>query len=118
MIGRQTVTEEGHRPNDVMLSVNDLAISRTHCRIIYQDGFKSMKRKIPDGWLEFSKLFSRARASRTTFLPVDIRRIILKFVRLPRNFFIQDMGSVDGTYIQMGTYSEPQALQSQHLQKG
>ena len=112
MIGRQTVTEEGLRPNDVMLSVNDLAISRSHCRIIYQDGFKNMKRKIPDGWLEFSKLFCTSRACGAKFLPVDIRRIILKYVRLPRNFFIQDLGSVHGTYIQMGTYSVPQALNS------
>lgn len=104
MIGRQTIDEKGFRPNDIMLSVNDLAISRTHARIIYQDGFLSKKRTLPNGWLEFSKLFCSDRArmnkySHVTFLPVDIRRIILKYVRPPRNFFIQDMGSVHGTYI-------------------
>ena len=41
MIGRQTVSEDQTRPNDIMLSVNDLAISRTHCRIIYKEGFLS-----------------------------------------------------------------------------
>ena len=99
-----------------MLSVNDLAISRTHARIIYQDGFLNRKRTIPAGWLEFSKLFSVERQRinnrrEVTFLPADIRRIILKYVRPLRNFFIQDMGSVHGTFIQMGTFSEKQALE-------
>ena len=106
-----------------MLSVNDLAISRTHSRILYQDGFPNKKRMIPSGWLEFSKLFSSDRLRlqknrEVTFLPVDIRRIILRFVRRPRDFFIQDMGSTHGTYIQMGTFSEKNALESQTLQKG
>jgi hypothetical protein len=35
MIGRQAITEDGVRPNDITLSISDLAISRTHCRIIY-----------------------------------------------------------------------------------
>ena len=104
-----------------MLSFNDLAISRTHARIIYQDGFINQKRKIPAGWFEFSKLFTycpRMQHSKVTFLPVDIRRIILTYVRLPRNFFIQDMGSTHGTFIQMGTYSEKQALECQIVEKG
>ena len=100
-----------------MLSVNDLAISRTHSRIVYQDGFPNKKRTIPPGWLEFSKLFGsdRLRLSKNrhvTFLPVDIRRIILRYVRRPRDFFIQDMGSTHGTYIQMGTFSEKNAIET------
>jgi len=35
MIGRQAIAEDGTRPNDITLSISDLAISRTHCRIIY-----------------------------------------------------------------------------------
>ena len=107
MIGRQTIAEDKTRPNDIMLSVNDLAISRTHCRIIYQDGFLGSKRLIPKGWLEFAKLFSPLRkhfyASSpqvpVRYLPRDIQRIILAYLRPKRNFCIQDMGSVHGTYI-------------------
>lgn len=109
-IGRQTVTEEQTRPNDIMLSVNDLAISRTHCRIIYKEGFLSRKRLVSDTWLEFSKLFSSVRQHffrgtprKVTYLPKEIRRIVLMYLRPKRNFTIQDLGSVHGTYIQMST---------------
>ena len=62
MIGRQTMAEDKTtRPNDIMLSVNDLAISRSHCRIVYQEGFLGAKRLIPQQWLEFCKLFSTCR---------------------------------------------------------
>ena len=49
------------RPNDILLPVNDLAISRTHCRIIYNQGFKGCiigeKKAMPKTWLEFFKAF-------------------------------------------------------------
>ena len=61
-IGRQAVTEDGVRPNDITLSISDLAISRTHCRIIFEDGFSSVKRRVQAEWLEFSKLFAPSRA--------------------------------------------------------
>ena len=106
MIGRQTVAEDKTRPNDIMLSVNDLAISRTHCRIVYSDGFLSHKRLVSAAWLEFSKLFSplrrhfyRGSQLPVTYLPRDIQRMILMYLRPKRNFQIQDMGSVHGTYI-------------------
>lgn len=105
-VGRQTLAEDKTRPNDIMLSVNDLAISRTHCRIVYEEGFLGSKRLISDAWFEFSKLFSPVRQhfyrqSRhaVRYLPRDIRRIILSYYRHKRAFMIQDLGSVHGTYI-------------------
>jgi FHA domain len=96
-IGRQAITEDGIRPNDITLSISDLAISRTHCRIIL-DGFKNMKRKVPQEWLEFSKLFLRPSK---VFLPLHIRKVIFSFLVQPRQFYIQDLGSTHGTYIQI-----------------
>ena len=89
-----------------MLSVNDLAISRTHCRIIYKEGFLGSKRFVSDAWQEFTKLFCPSRKSYflasgnpVIYLPRDIQRIVLSFIRPKRCFAIQDMGSVHGTYI-------------------
>ena len=98
-IGRQTVTEDGVIPNDITLSISDLAISRVHCRIIYQDGFKHMPRVVSPQWLEFSKIFTRLRPLKVRYLPIGVQRIILSYLREPRNFYIQDLGSIHGTYI-------------------
>ena len=82
-----------------MLSVNDLAISRTHCRILYQEGFSGSKRLVSEAWREFTKLFSPLRPKKVQYLPRDIQRIILSYYRPKRGFMIQDLGSVHGTYI-------------------
>ena len=39
LIGRQHIQDDGTTPNDIVLATDDLAVSRVHCRIIYQDGF-------------------------------------------------------------------------------
>lgn len=51
-LGRQALTEDGSCPNDILLSINDLAISRTHARFILP---KSMAQRsyIPPEWIEF-----------------------------------------------------------------
>ncbi len=80
-IGRQAINEEGVRPNDITLSISDLAISRTHCRIIYSFGFKSIKRRVQTEWLEFSKLFVQSRMpSKYAYLPIHIRRLIFSYL--------------------------------------
>ena len=59
-----------------------------------------------DAWHEFSKLFSPVRhhfyresKNRVIYLPKEIQRMVLMYLRPKRNFTIQDMGSVHGTYI-------------------
>ena len=66
-IGRQQLTEDGTRPNDIMRTAADRAISRTHCKIIYKHGFHSGP-AMSEGFLEFLKLFSaRGRAPAATY---------------------------------------------------
>ena len=38
-IGRQQITENGQRPNDLMLPPSDRAISRSHCMLYYDPFF-------------------------------------------------------------------------------
>jgi hypothetical protein len=39
IIGRQHITAEGIKTNDIVLPASDRAISRIHCKIIYKYGF-------------------------------------------------------------------------------
>ena len=96
-IGRQHIQDDGTTPNDIVLATDDLAVSRVHCRIIYQDGFlektkgTSNKRMIPKLFFEFFKIFSDRHLSKNPkikYLPTEIRMIILSYLRKPRNFFI------------------------------
>ena len=65
-----------------------------------------MKRKVTAEWLEFSKLFASSRFIKNKlYLPIDIRRLILSYIRQKRNFFIQDLGSTHGTFIQISHFS-------------
>jgi hypothetical protein len=94
----------GQKENDIILPGEDLAISRVHCRIIYQDGFKEKKRLMPKAFMEFFKVFSDKhleRNPRALYFPKEIRMLILSFLRKPRKFYIQDMGSVHGTYLKL-----------------
>jgi len=66
IIGRQEITPEGVIPNDICLHNTDRAVSRTHCKLITQDGkqikeivyskkilgFK-VKREIPENFFAF-----------------------------------------------------------------
>ena len=96
-IGRQHIQDDGTTPNDIVLATDDLAVSRVHCRIIYQDGFLektkgvSNKRMIPKLFFEFFKIFSDRHLSKNPkikYLPTEIRMIILSYLRKPRNFFL------------------------------
>ena len=90
--------------NDIVLSNDDLAISRVHCRILYQDGFCHKKRLIPKAYMEFFKIFSDKHLSNhpeAPYFPKEIRMLIISFLRKPRKFYIQDMGSIHGTYLKL-----------------
>ena len=59
---------------------------------------------IPKPFFEFFKIFSDrhlAKNPKMKYLPTEIRMLILSYLRKPRNFYIQDMGSIHGTYIKM-----------------
>lgn len=34
-------------------------------------------------------------------MPKELRMIVISYLRKPRNFYIQDMGSIHGTFIKM-----------------
>ena len=72
------MTEQGVKPNDIMLSISDLAISRTHCRIIYEDGFPGQKRAVPKSFREFLKVFHDK--SNGIYLPRELRMLIYKYI--------------------------------------
>lgn len=77
------------RPNDILLPNSDLAISRTHCRIIYEYGFKDCKKTISKTWLEFFKIFHDKYAKKgRRYLPKEIRIIIMQYLKEPNYFYI------------------------------
>lgn len=110
LIGRQGVLDGGFVPNDIVLATDDLAVSRIHTRILYEDGFNRRadgtpkKRMIPKLYMEFFKLFSDKHLARNpgqVYLPPELRMMVISWLRKPRNFYIQDMGSIHGTFIKL-----------------
>ena len=92
---------DGEIPNDIVLPEDDLAVSRIHFRIIYQDGFhagslkeypgpSNYRRLIPRKFFEFFKIFSEKHLNRANsiFLPKEIRMLIISYLRKPRRFYI------------------------------
>ena len=121
LIGRQQMQDNGTIPNDIVLSNDDLAVSRVHCRILYQDGFKQKKRLIPKAYMEFFKVFSDkhlARNPKVPYFPKELRILIISFLRKPRKFYIQDMGSVHGTYVKLKCRQQKKLLTGQTYQIG
>ena len=99
-------------PNDIVLTEDDMAISRIHFRILYKDGFtpfeyqeypfaQKFKRLIPRQWFEFFKVFSDKHLTKhpNVYLPKELRMLIISYLRKPRCFYLQDMGSVHGTFV-------------------
>ena len=101
-IGRQQINDAGNRPNDIMLNAQDSAISRTHCRIIYKHGL-FVKRVIPPEFLTFLMASHKrlGRVSSARVLPRHLIRLIYDFIKLPKMIFIEDLGSINGTYIRV-----------------
>ena len=61
-------------------------------------------RLVPKVFLEFFKIFSDKHLKNnpnTPYLPKELRMIVISYLRKPRNFYIQDMGSIHGTFIKM-----------------
>ena len=99
-IGRQQVTEFGERPNDLVLPPSDRAISRSHCMINYSPFFCT---SIPESWVAFLMGWHpRLGAdSIVQFLPLEIIRYILLFLKEPRLPLLIDLGSMCGTYVKV-----------------
>ena len=100
-----------------------MAISRIHFRLLYADGFcplekyeypgqSEFKRLIPRQWFEFFKVFSDKHLlnnPEAIYLPKELRMMIIGYLRQERNFYVQDMGSVHGTFILL-RHGKPRSL--------
>ena len=93
----------------------DRAISRIHCKIIYEDGFR-VKRSMPKSFLTFL-MMRHPRVGVKSYgrnLPVSIYRKIYAYIKSlllaflltdnnlePYKFWITDLGSVFGSYLRL-----------------
>jgi hypothetical protein len=118
LVGRQPMTDNGVVVNDIVLDTDDLAVSRVHFGILYEDGFNRRsdgspkKRMIPKLYIEFFKIFSDkhlARNPEQVYLPPELRMVVISYLRRPRSFYMQDMGSIHGTFVKM-KHNEPKKL--------
>lgn len=101
-IGRQQITESGMRPNDIMLSSCDSFISRTHCKIRYNEGMHTSLDLSPSTWSFLLGTHSRlGQRSPIQFLPTHLLSEILSYLKPTRRFFISDSRSVTGTYLKL-----------------
>ena len=101
-IGRQQMTDDGYRPNDIILNPEDTAISRSHCRLIYKNGLFSSS-SIGRTFIHFL-FMSHPRLGRYSYgrhIPLSIYRHIFSYLKPRRVFLIQDLGSIYGTYIRV-----------------
>mmetsp|Transcript_3330 Transcript_3330/g.5128 ORF Transcript_3330/g.5128 Transcript_3330/m.5128 type:complete len:337 (+) Transcript_3330:1867-2877(+) len=112
-IGRQQVTEEGYRPNDIMLSAADRAISRSHCMILYEQFFQT---QIPDSWVAFLMGYHPRLGSNSSLavLPHELLRYILEYLREPKCLYLVDLGSLCGTYVRV-SHTEPVDLEENQV---
>jgi pSer/pThr/pTyr-binding forkhead associated (FHA) protein len=101
-IGRQQITDSGMRPNDIMLSSCDSFISRTHCKIRYNEGMHTSLDLSPSIWSFLLGTHSRlGQHSPIQHLPTHLLSEILSYLKPARRFFISDSRSVTGTYLKL-----------------
>lgn len=104
MIGRCAQTDsDGNQiyPNDIVLPMSDRAISRFHCKLITKEFF-NQKVHYHDSFIHFL-LYVRT-------LPKHILKLIGSFLQLDKNLYIQDVGSVYGTYYRLQN-TRPQQME-------
>ncbi|CAD8051590.1 unnamed protein product [Paramecium primaurelia] len=77
-------------PNDIILP-EDRIISRIHCKIVCKDYFR--KNQILDQKYQFALMHIN--------LPILIKHKISQFLEEPKNVYIQDLGSICGTYMRV-----------------
>lgn len=99
-IGRQQITESGIRPNDLMLPPSDRAISRSHCMIDYQSFFF---KPTPDTWISFLMAQHPRLGNQSIwkYLPIEIFKCIISFLKYPLVPYIIDLGSMCGTFVKV-----------------
>ena len=110
-IGRQQVTEDGSRPNDIVLPPGDRAISRIHCSVFYKSFFGG--NALPEEWVTFLMGYHPrlGRNSVLGMLSQDLFRYVLEFLREPKCLSLVDLGSLCGTYVKISN-TEPIELES------
>ena len=86
-----------------------------------KEGLEARIIVVPKAFMEFFKVFSDKhleRNSKALYFPKEIRMLILSFLRKPRKFYIQDMGSVHGTYLKLKHQEQKKLLTGQTYQIG
>ncbi len=93
-IGRQETTQ-----NDIVIP--DRTVSRTHCKLVYKDGF-GKRAAVPKEWIAFLMLFHPrlARKAKIGWLPVPLRMLVISFL-VDQAFYLSDLGSTYGTFVRI-----------------
>ena len=98
MIGRQKEALNEIRPNDIVQSQNDMAVSRIHCAIMYKYIFDDL-RSIPRSYQVFlSGKQKKNQSSHVTKLSNYILRKIYDFIKPEKKLWALDLGSYVGTF--------------------
>ena len=97
-IGRQQITEQFTRPNDIMLFPTDPSISRSHFKLFQYDLFTQYEKYKVD-----IDLINRANHSKTcTFkLPVQIWYMVMSYLKPQMKMKVVDNSTIYGTYIKV-----------------
>jgi len=97
IIGRRQFDENENIYNDILL--DDMTVSRNHCKIIYSDGFKNIE-PLSDQIVSLF-MMNHYRLGQVLNVPnLDGISIfnICSYLKRKRQFYIQDCGSILGTY--------------------
>ena len=99
-IGRQQVNESGERPNDIMMFPTDPSISRTHCKLFYQEYYETLKNRDS----QFTSIFMMThprlgKISPGKHLGSELVASIYSFLNTTPKLILSDNGTIFGTYI-------------------
>jgi hypothetical protein len=99
-IGRMQLDENNYVSNDVILL--DGSISRFHCKIDYKDGFRKIE-SLPDEFMAIFMMNHHRLGQNINVKNLDQLNLIniCSYLKQKREFWIQDCGSILGTYIRL-----------------
>lgn len=99
-IGRQQLNELGQRPNDLILSPSDKAVSRSHCMIEYRQFINSLPTNSKVAFLMGSHK-RLGQKSIIQILPIELYKHIFSFFYQKVLPYLIDLGSIFGTYVKI-----------------
>lgn len=99
-IGRQQINEIGQRPNDLILSPSDKAVSRSHCMIEYKHFINTLPTDSKIALLmgQHKRL---GQNSILQMLPIELFKYIFSFFSPKTLPSLIDLGSIFGTYVKI-----------------